>query len=49
MIVVEQQAADKYDVVEISYKSDGQVDEIVEKCGKCGVSREQLEFTEIKD
>lgn len=49
MIVVEQQASDKYDVVEISYKSDGQVDEIVEKCGKCGAPREQLEFTEIKD
>lgn len=47
MIVIEKQGYDKYDVTEISYKSDGNVDEVVERCAKCGASREQLKFTPL--
>lgn len=47
MIVIERQAHDKYDVIEMSYKSDGTIDEVVEKCAACGAGRDQLEFTKI--
>lgn len=47
MIVIDRQDSGKYDVVEISYKSDGLIDEVVEKCAACGASREQLKFTPL--
>lgn len=47
MIVIEQQGHASYDVVEISYKSDGQVDEVVERCGKCSATRDKLIFTPL--
>jgi uncharacterized protein with PIN domain len=47
MIVIERQSHDKYDVVEMSYKSDGKVDEVIERCAACNAPREQLKFTEI--
>ena len=49
MIIVEKQAHDKYDVVEISYKSDGNIDEVIERCAECGASRDKLEFDKIDD
>lgn len=47
MIVIDKQGPDSYDVVEISYKSGGDVDEIVERCGKCNATRDQLIFTQL--
>lgn len=49
MIVAERVGHDKYDVVEISYKSDGNIDEVIEKCAACGAGREQITFTKIDD
>ena len=49
MIVIERQTHDKYDVVEMSYKSDGTIDEVVEKCANCGAGRDQLRFVKIPD
>lgn len=49
MIVAERVAHDKYDVVEISYKSDGRIDEVIERCAACGAGRESITFTPIPD
>lgn len=49
MIIAERKGYDKYDVVEISYKSDGKIDEIIERCAVCGAGRDQLEFDKIND
>lgn len=49
MIIAERKSHDKYDVVEISYKSDGRIDEVIEKCASCGAGRDKIEFTKIND
>lgn len=49
MIVIDRQSHDQYDVVEMSYKSDGAIDEIVERCAQCGAHRDELTFTNIED
>lgn len=49
MIVIQRLNADMYDVVEMSYKSDGKVDEIVERCAACGAGRDQLTFFPVEE
>ena len=49
MILAERISHDKYDVTEISYKSDGKIDEVVERCAECGAGRDQLDFDKIND
>lgn len=49
MIVIDRKGYDHYDVVEMSYKSDGDVDEVIERCAECGAGRDQLDIKEVKE
>jgi hypothetical protein len=49
MIVIDRKGYDHYDVVEMSYKSGGNVDEVVERCAECGAERDKLDIQEVKE